>query len=547
MSSPYPDGLRGRVSRWQDRRRGTKKLKATATRMQRDLRRADKSYLEQVGRARMTPADLQAMAQGNMLGQFDAGQQAAGQTASANAASQLQAAGPRPSRTLNPARALANGVSRRRNIRRGRKALKAAYAQMYKDAKRMRPDIREAVGRSDLTPADLQQLAQGYIDQVFNPGSVAAQAVAAQQAQAQQAAPQAQQAAPQAQPQAVPTQDQITQIQADIARLDAEQVQLRDRQTQILAQQAALQAQLAQLQGQNPQPQQTQPAQAQGQQGPAQPAPAAAAPAQGTAQPTPGTAQPAPGTAQPAPGTAQPAPGTAQPAQGTAQPAPAAAQPAAPAHVPAAPPAMYGIAPDGTFPGPAQAQPVAAGPQGPDPALEQDPTDAWNKVAAGQGTPELGELAEPEAAEPAAQAPPERVAALAEWAAADQQSTALPGVTGVDSGPQPQADMKGEPVSRAQANATAGPATNARQWAPDQMVGPHVDGKPQSQEATKKGALTKSVSVALYDLPNASRAVEGKVGKPGEAVDPRPGTGSHRGSPETRTSTHRKPPGGAEI
>lgn len=610
MSSPYPDGLRGRYSRWQDRRAGTKKLKATATLLRQDLKRADKGYLEQVGAARMTPADLQALAQGNMLGQFDAGQQAAGQAASANAAAQLQAAGPRPGRTLNPARALANGFRRRRNIRRGRKALKAAYAQMYRDAKQMRPDIREAAGRSDMTPADLQMLAQGHIDQVFRPDSVAAQMVAAQQAQAQQAAPQAQQAAPQA----VPTQDQITQLQAEIARVDAEQVQLQAQLAQVQAEHAALQAQLTQLQAQLAQPQQTGPTQAQtqGQQGPAQPAPA---------HPTPGTAQPAP--AQPAQGTAQPAPGTAQPATSAPSQAQAGQQPAvqqfssygqadfdayiaardaqlqaradaqyanapgpqptveffnnggqpdhelnaryaamqeqarlnyeqaqaqngpqAPAAAQTAAPGQYGVA-DGQFAGD-QAEPQ----QGADPALQPEPTAEehtarWNDVAAGNGTPELGDLQEPAAAEAGAQTTGQ-VAGPAtnvqQWA--PDRETVGPHVDGAG---QSQADLKGRPVSQGQANAAAGPATNAQQWTPDrETVGAHNDGTPENQ-ADLKGELSKVIHVAQSGTTQATGAVKGQPGESGAAVDETQGNGRHRGRPETRTHTHRKGPGGAEV
>ncbi|TWD73428.1 hypothetical protein FB561_7317 [Kribbella amoyensis] len=66
-----------------------------------------------------------------------------------------------PSR--NPIRRLAAGVSRWRNTRRGTATLKAAYAQAARDAKRMDPAVRAAVGRAKLGKEDLKALAHSQI------------------------------------------------------------------------------------------------------------------------------------------------------------------------------------------------------------------------------------------------------------------------------------------------------------------------------------------------------------------------------------------------
>jgi hypothetical protein len=60
--------------------------------------------------------------------------------------------------------------SRWRATVRGRKTLKAAYAQAARDVKRMDPAVRERIGRANLTKADLQQLASFHVDAQFRPG-----------------------------------------------------------------------------------------------------------------------------------------------------------------------------------------------------------------------------------------------------------------------------------------------------------------------------------------------------------------------------------------
>jgi hypothetical protein len=70
----------------------------------------------------------------------------------------------------NQVRQVAERFSRWRNTRRGTATLKAAYAQAARDAKRMDPTVRERIGRSNMTKADLQQLAQAQIAGAFRPG-----------------------------------------------------------------------------------------------------------------------------------------------------------------------------------------------------------------------------------------------------------------------------------------------------------------------------------------------------------------------------------------
>jgi hypothetical protein len=68
----------------------------------------------------------------------------------------------------NP-RGVRQRVSRWSTTRRGTKTLKAAYAQAARDVKRMDPAVREAIGRSNMTRADLQQLASLHVDAQFRP------------------------------------------------------------------------------------------------------------------------------------------------------------------------------------------------------------------------------------------------------------------------------------------------------------------------------------------------------------------------------------------
>ncbi|TDW87370.1 hypothetical protein EV137_5444 [Kribbella pratensis] len=68
----------------------------------------------------------------------------------------------------NP-RGVRQRVSRWSTTHRGTKTLKAAYAQAARDVKRMDPAVREAIGRSNMTRSDLQQIASRHVDAQFRP------------------------------------------------------------------------------------------------------------------------------------------------------------------------------------------------------------------------------------------------------------------------------------------------------------------------------------------------------------------------------------------
>jgi hypothetical protein len=248
-----------RVSRWRNTRRGTSTLKAAYAQAARDAKRMDPTVRERIGRANMTKADLQQLSQANMAAAFQPGNQASANQLNDRAAAQLQAVGTSVPRTRNPIRNVANRVSRWRNTRQGTSTLKAAYAQAAKDVKRMDPAVREAIGQSRVTKADLQQLAQAHMVIAMRPeGRQGPAAAAAAQVQQQQQ-PQVQQ--PQAPGQA-PAQAQQHNVQLG----------LQPVQGQAQGQQPA-QAQPAQAQAPGQQPAQAQAqqqpaqAQAQGQQG----------------------------------------------------------------------------------------------------------------------------------------------------------------------------------------------------------------------------------------------------------------------------------------
>jgi hypothetical protein len=241
--------MRTGVSRWRNTRRGTKTLKAAYSQAARDVKRMDPAVRERIGRANMTRADLQMLADTNIGRQFRPelyGQAAQGLEASA--AARVQQAGTSAAPTRNPFRRLANRVSRWRNTRQGTKALKAAYTQAARDVKRMDPAVREAIGRSTVTKADLQAFSQGHMDQVFRPegrnGALAQQPAQSQQVGApdQQQVVQPQQAQQQMPQQMVqPQQDRTMQLLAEYNQLQAQAAQLL--QTRI----AQLQAEAAQL------------------------------------------------------------------------------------------------------------------------------------------------------------------------------------------------------------------------------------------------------------------------------------------------------------
>jgi hypothetical protein len=241
------------VSRWRATRRGTKTLKAAYAQAARDAKRMDPVVRERIGRANLTKADLQMLAENQIAGQFGGRQyRDLSQTLEQAAADRV------------PSTGRSNRFSRWRATRRGTKALKAAYAQAAKDVKRMDPTVREAIGRNRITRSDLQALSQGRMEQVFRP-------------EGRMGAVQGQQ---QPQPAQEPLADQLRtaqlQLQATMLQNEQFQLQLQSIQLQLLQAQQQTQQQFQTLQqqlqaAQQPQAAQQQPA---SQQQPAQQQPA---------------------------------------------------------------------------------------------------------------------------------------------------------------------------------------------------------------------------------------------------------------------------------
>jgi hypothetical protein len=204
-----------RFSRWRNTRRGAATLKAAFAQAARDAKRMDPSVRERIGRANMTKADLQQLAEAHITGAYRPEQRGFTQQLSDRTTARAVAADSSVRQTRNPIRRVANRVSRWRNTRQGTATLKAAYTQADRDVKRMDPAVRESIGRSRITKADLQNLAQAQMDQTFRPEG---RFNPYQQPQAQpqthaQAQPQGQ-TQPQAQGQAQPQPQSQAQPQA---------------------------------------------------------------------------------------------------------------------------------------------------------------------------------------------------------------------------------------------------------------------------------------------------------------------------------------------
>jgi hypothetical protein len=129
----------------------------------------DPTVRERIGWSNMTKADLQQLAQAQIAGAFRPEQRGYAQHLSNRATDRAVAAAGSVRQTRNPIRRVANRVSRWRNTRQGTKTLKAAYTQARRDVKRMDPAVRESIGRSRITKADLQNLAQSQMDATFRP------------------------------------------------------------------------------------------------------------------------------------------------------------------------------------------------------------------------------------------------------------------------------------------------------------------------------------------------------------------------------------------
>jgi hypothetical protein len=152
--------------------RGEKALKAAFALAARDVKRMDPAIRERIGRANLTKADLQQLAQASLHAEIrpDLYEQRR-QQEFGRVNARVQAAGPAPARTLNPVRAFRNRQTRKRDLKQGTKALKGALAQAARDAKRMDPRILSAVGNREIDKLTLRNIAQGNLNQVFRPES----------------------------------------------------------------------------------------------------------------------------------------------------------------------------------------------------------------------------------------------------------------------------------------------------------------------------------------------------------------------------------------
>jgi len=283
MSEPSPEPISRRAARRAERgmrretrravREGRKTLKAAYAHAAGEAQRMDPTVRERIGRANLTPADLRDLANYHVRDQFVPGQRwgdisrALGQTA----ADRLQRAGTGPAPTRNPFRQGSRRISRwrRQNTQQGTKALKAAFTQAARDAKRMDPAVLASIGRSGINRHDLAAVAQARFDQVFRPEG-RFQAVPGQQpGQAQQMGQQrgqqvGQQLSHPGQQLSVPQQvAQLQQLieakQNQALQLMAEMNQLQSQMQQVIeARKAELNAEYAQLNALQPNGQQVQ-------------------------------------------------------------------------------------------------------------------------------------------------------------------------------------------------------------------------------------------------------------------------------------------------
>ncbi|MEV8375364.1 hypothetical protein AB0P21_21700 [Kribbella sp. NPDC056861] len=168
VTRPFRE-MAARVSRWRNTRRGTATLKGMYAQAARDAKRMDPAVRERIGRANLTKADLQSLAEAHITGAYDPRQRGYSRELSGRATAQAMAADQSVVRNRNPIRQVANRVSRWRSTRQGTATLKAAYSQAAKDVKRMDPAIRESIGRSRITKADLQNLSQAAMQETFRP------------------------------------------------------------------------------------------------------------------------------------------------------------------------------------------------------------------------------------------------------------------------------------------------------------------------------------------------------------------------------------------
>lgn len=148
-------------------RQGRKMLKAGYALAAAQRKRIDPAVREQIGRAKLSSAELQALARSAVNAEFQPdryGNHAQQLNQAAN--NRLAQARPAPRNNFVTRH---NRYSRwRRNERAGTKALKQAFTQAARDVKKTDPAVLAAIGRSRFTSLDLASLSSGQVGRVFD-------------------------------------------------------------------------------------------------------------------------------------------------------------------------------------------------------------------------------------------------------------------------------------------------------------------------------------------------------------------------------------------
>jgi hypothetical protein len=251
-------------------KQGRKLLKAAYTLAAAERKRIDPAVREQIGRAKLGPADLQALAHSAVNGKFQPDRYG-------NHTERLsQVANARLNATRAPRNNFVtrhNRYSRwRRNERAGTKALKQAFTQAARDVKKTDPAVLAAIGRSRFTSLDLASLSSGQVGRVFQQGQNGRgqQPQGAGRGPQPQAGIQSRDAVRQAPaPQSEQLNQRIIALQQSIIENQQRTIALLEQNNQLQAQmQQLLQERAAQVQQQNgDQNQLTNPPQALGQEG----------------------------------------------------------------------------------------------------------------------------------------------------------------------------------------------------------------------------------------------------------------------------------------
>ncbi|TDO45086.1 hypothetical protein EV643_114231 [Kribbella sp. VKM Ac-2527] len=158
------------VSNWHHTRRGRSMVKGAYARAYSDARRMDKDFLERIGRADLTPGDLQVLSTAHLEAEYGNSRQVAyAQALDSIVAGRVQAAAPSAQTTRNPIKMVANRYSRWSNVRQGRATLRAGYALAEQSLKRMDPAALQRISREGVTRAALQNRIETRMDQVIRP------------------------------------------------------------------------------------------------------------------------------------------------------------------------------------------------------------------------------------------------------------------------------------------------------------------------------------------------------------------------------------------